>query len=101
MEDTAKIELPWSQAKLLEGLAEDRGLTLSEFLDDALNEWLKVHALEKPIDDEWRERLGKLLDERARIASQLTITDEEAERIIEEEIAAVRAEKATRRARRP
>lgn len=99
--DTAKIELPWSQAKLIEGLAEDRGMTVSGFLEEALNEWPKVHALEQPIDDEWRERLGRLLDERSQIAANLTITDEDAERLIEEEIAAVRAEHAARRARRP
>lgn len=99
--DTAKIELPWAQARILEALARDRGLTVSELLHQALNEWLKVHQLEKPIDDEWRARLGALLDRRARANRQLTISDEDAERLIAEEIAAVRAEEDDDPARRP
>jgi hypothetical protein len=99
-DDEISLQVSVEFALLLNGVAEDRGLTVEDLLEQAFDAWLEKHP-SLPLDDEWRARLGWLLDERSRVAATLDIGDEAAERIIEEEIDADRREQDERRARHP
>jgi hypothetical protein len=77
------------------GALQDR--PVAELVREAVAEWLEKHGVQRVSEDDWRERLGELLERRREIAQEAEWDPDEVERDVFEAIREVREARAARR----
>ena len=85
------------QLGLLRALSTVRGEPVAALVRQAIDSWLEAQGAREVPDDEWRRRLGALLDDRQRVAEELGLTEERVEKDVFDAIREVREARAARR----
>jgi hypothetical protein len=85
------------QLGLLRALSTMRGEPVAALVRQAVDSWLETQGAREIPADEWDQRFEELLTRRRRIWLELGISEEEAERDIEEAVREVREARAARR----
>jgi len=85
------------QLGLLRALSSMRGEPVAALVRQAIDAWLEAQGARQVPDDEWRRRLGALLEDRQHVADELGLTEEQVEETVFEAIREVREARAARR----
>lgn len=76
------IYLSEEQLEARRRVAERRGEPVAQLVREAVDAWLGSQKVRPIPEEEWRHRLGELLERRKRIAGEHAWTEQEVERVV-------------------
>lgn len=91
------IYLDDAELEALRSMGNLQGRPMAEIVREAVHDWLRRHGAQQVPDDDWRKRLGQLLDERGEVAATADWDLDDIERDVATAVAEVRRERAASR----
>lgn len=91
------IYLEDAELDALRSIGRAQGRPMAELVREAVDDWLQRHGVRRIDDDDWRQRLGRLLDQREKIAESADWDPDTIERDVADTVADVRRERAASR----